>query len=59
MSNLRYTPEFKDEAARQIVERRYSVADVSKRLGEPLKNIYVPHTTEVLDSFRTRSIDVT
>jgi len=33
MSNQRYTPEFKDEAARQIVDRGYSVADVSKRLG--------------------------
>ncbi len=32
MSNQRYTPEFKDEAARQIVDRGYSVADVSKRL---------------------------
>jgi len=28
MSNQRYTPEFKDEAARQIVDRGYSVADV-------------------------------
>ena len=26
MSNQRYTPEFKDEAARQIVDRGYSVA---------------------------------
>ena len=33
MSNQRYTPEFKDEAARQIVDRGYSVADVSERLG--------------------------
>ena len=32
MSNQRYTPEFKDEAARQIVDRGYSVADVSGRL---------------------------
>jgi transposase-like protein len=27
MSNQRYTPEFKDEAARQIVDRGYSVAE--------------------------------
>ena len=33
MSNRRYTPEFKDEAARQIVERGHSVVDVSKRLS--------------------------
>ena len=33
MSNQRYTPEFKDEAARQIVDRGYSVAEVSERLG--------------------------
>ena len=33
MTNQRYTPEFKDEAARQIVDRGYSVADVSERLG--------------------------
>lgn len=33
MSNQRYTPEFKDEAVRQVTERRYSVAEVSSRLG--------------------------
>jgi transposase len=33
MTNQRYSPEFKDEAVRQIVERGYSVAEVSKRLG--------------------------
>jgi len=33
MSNQRYTLESKDEAARQIVERGYSVVDVSERLG--------------------------
>jgi transposase-like protein len=33
MSSQRYTPEFKDEAVRQIVDRGYSVADVSERLG--------------------------
>lgn len=26
MSNQRYTPEFKDEAVRQIIERDYSVS---------------------------------
>ena len=29
MSNQRYSPEFKDEAVRQIVDRGYSVAEVS------------------------------
>ena len=33
MSTKRYTPEFKDEAVRQVVERGYSVAEVSDRLG--------------------------
>ncbi len=29
MSNQRYSPEFKDKAIRQIVDRGYSVAEVS------------------------------
>ena len=33
MRSLRYTPEFIDEAVRQIVDLGYSVSDVSKRLG--------------------------
>lgn len=33
MSNQRYTPEFKDEAVRQVVERGYSVSEVAERLG--------------------------
>ena len=33
MSNQRYTPEFKDEAVRQIVDRGYSVTEVAERLG--------------------------
>ena len=40
MRNQRYTPEFKDEAARQIVDRGYSVADVSKRLGVSAHSLY-------------------
>lgn len=32
MSTQRFTPEFKDEAARQIAEREYTVADVLQRL---------------------------
>ena len=33
MSSQRYTPEFKDEAVRQVLEGGYSVAEVSERLG--------------------------
>ena len=40
MSNRRYTPEFKDEAARQIVDRGYTVADVSERLGVSANSLY-------------------
>ena len=40
MSNERFTPEFKDEAVRQITERDYSVADVSERLGVSAHSLY-------------------
>jgi len=33
MSGQRYTPEFKDEVARQVIERGYSVGEVSQRIG--------------------------
>lgn len=33
MNTQSYSPELKDEAVRQIVDRGYSVADVSERLG--------------------------
>lgn len=33
MNKQRYSPEFKDEAVRQIITRGYSVAEVSQRLG--------------------------
>ncbi|WP_160188575.1 transposase, partial [Escherichia coli] len=33
MSGQRYTPEFKDEAVKLVLERGYSAADVSNRLG--------------------------
>jgi len=33
MSTKRYTPEFKDEAVRQVVDRGYSVAEVADRLS--------------------------
>ncbi len=40
MSNQRYAPEFKDEAVRQVVERGYSVAMVSERLGVSAHSLY-------------------
>ena len=40
MSSQRYSPEFKREAVRQIVERGYSVADVSERLGVSARSLY-------------------
>ncbi len=33
MNGPRFTPEFKEEAVRQIVDRGYSVSEVSERLG--------------------------
>jgi len=40
MSSQRYTPEFKDEAVRQIMERGYAVADVAERLGVSAHSLY-------------------
>ena len=39
MSNHRYSPEFKDEAVRQILEADHSVTDVSARLGVSANSI--------------------
>ncbi len=40
MSSPRFTPEFKDEAVRQIIERGYSIAEVSARLGVLAHSLY-------------------
>ena len=40
MNSPRYTPEFKEEAVRQIVDRDYSVAEVSERLGVSAHSLY-------------------
>ena len=40
MSSQRYTPEFKDEAVRQVLERGYPVADVAERLGVSAHSLY-------------------
>ncbi len=40
MSNQRYSPEFRDEAVRQIIERGHSVSEVSARLGVSANSLY-------------------
>ena len=40
MSSQRFTPEFKEEAVRQIVERGHTVAEVSARLGVSAHSLY-------------------
>ena len=40
MSNQRYTPEFKEEAVRQVIERGHSVIDVAERLGVSSHSLY-------------------
>lgn len=40
MSDQRFRPEFKDEAVRRIVDRGYSVAEVSERLGVSAHSLY-------------------
>ncbi|EMU6157654.1 TPA: transposase [Yersinia enterocolitica] len=40
MGTPRFTPEFKEEAVRQVTERGYSVADVSDRLGVSAHSLY-------------------
>ena len=32
MSTQRFTPEFKEEAVRQVIERRYPVSEVASRV---------------------------
>ncbi len=40
MNSSRFTPEFKEEAVRQILERGYSVSEVSERLGVSAHSLY-------------------
>jgi len=40
MSGQRYTPEFKDEAVKQVVDRGYTVAEVAERLGVSQHSLY-------------------
>lgn len=40
MGQPRFTPEFKDEAVRQVTERGYKVAEVAARLGVSSHSLY-------------------
>jgi transposase len=40
MSNQRYSDEFRQEAVRQILDRGYSVKEVSERLGVSTHSLY-------------------
>lgn len=40
MSTPRFTPEFKEEAVRQIVDRGYPVYEVAERLGVSAHSLY-------------------
>lgn len=40
MSSQRFTPEFKEEAVRQVVERGYTVAEVAARVGVSTHSLY-------------------
>ena len=40
MSHTRYTPEFKDEAVRQVIDRGHSVSEVAERLGVSAHSLY-------------------
>jgi len=40
VSSQRFTPEFKEEAVRQVVERGYGVPDVAARLGVSAHSLY-------------------
>jgi transposase len=40
MSNQRYTPEFKEEAVRQVLEKNHSVPTVAERLGVSAHSLY-------------------
>jgi transposase len=40
MSHRIYTPEFEDEAVRQVIERGYPVKEVAERLGVSEASLY-------------------
>ncbi len=40
MSHQRYSPEFKEEAVRQVTQRGYSVVEVAERVGVSSHSLY-------------------
>ncbi|VVN69461.1 hypothetical protein PS834_00317 [Pseudomonas fluorescens] len=56
MSTQRFTPEFKAEVVRQVIERGYSVAETAERLSVSTHSLYkrvksvTPDKTEKQDS---------
>ena len=40
MSKHKFTPEFREEAVKQVTKRGYSVKEVSKRLGVSTHSLY-------------------
>ena len=40
MSSRRFSPEFKEEAVRQVTQRGYSVVDVAERVGVSANSLY-------------------
>jgi transposase len=40
VSHQRYTPEFKDEAVRQVIEKGHAVTEVAARLGVSIHSLY-------------------
>ena len=43
MSTQRFTPEFKKETVKQVVERGYTVPNVAARLGVSAHSLYKSH----------------
>jgi len=41
MTKPRFTPEFKAEAVKQVIERGYTVRDVAERLGVSANSLYI------------------
>ena len=55
MINQRLSPEFKDEAVRQIIDRGHFVAEVPERLG---MSAHSPHTWDSVEAGKDRRADL-
>lgn len=55
MSGQRYTPEFEEEAVKQVLQRGYTTADVAARLGVSQHSVYkwvkaaTPSSSQLID----------